>query len=74
MSYWSGLSPVCSTQTRPITSLRLLASDCAAPSGTYPSSSIAARTRARVVSRTASCPCSTRETVAIDTPARPATS
>ena len=31
-------------------------------------------TRARVVSRTGSCPCSTRETVAIDTPARPATS
>jgi hypothetical protein len=74
MSYWLGFTPVCSTQTRPITSLRFLARLCAAPSGTYPSSSIAARTRARVLSRTGPCPCSTRETVAIETPARRATS
>ncbi len=42
--------------------------------GTYPSSSAARRTFARVAAEMALCPCSARDTVAEDTPARSATS
>ena len=47
---------------------------CAALSGTYPRASMTARTRRLVDVRTLSRPCTTRDTVAMDTPASRATS
>jgi len=46
----------------------------AALSGTYPRASMTSRTRRRVEGRTPSWLCTTRETVAVDTPASRATS
>src|SRR6266704_2044873 len=48
-----------STHTMPMMSLRRRDKLCAAPSGTYPSSSMACWTRVLVASRTRSWPCTT---------------
>lgn len=58
----------------PSTPVRRSARPLALPLGTYPSAATASSTRSRVTGRTASGERSTRETVAIETPARSATS
>ena len=63
-----------SSATSPMISLRRRDSPCAEASGTKPTSSITARIRSRVSARTRSEPRITRDTVAVETPARRATS
>ena len=63
-----------SRPTRPMMSFRRRVSPRADASGTNPSVSMTASTRCRVVGWTRSDPRSTRDTVAIDTPATWATS
>lgn len=57
----------------PSTPVRRAARSFAAPLGTYPSSAIAVSTLSLVSGSTRSRPASTRDTVAVDTPARLAT-
>ncbi len=54
--------------------MRRAARSLAAPLGTYPSSVTAVSTLSLVTGSTRSCPASTRDTVAVDTPAARATS
>ena len=63
-----------SSATRPMISLRRRDSPWAEASGTKPTSSITARTRSPVSGRTRSEARITRDTVAVETPARRATS